>query len=90
MVNIENGNFFKVNWAIPETGGSGHTFFKKTLEFFMFFTLPMEILDKTKFHPWKFHKILLDPLENSTPKNKTPENSTFFLGHPWKFHFIFN
>ena len=37
-------------------------FFKKRLEFLGFschFTLG--ILDKTKLHPWKFHKIVLHP-----------------------------
>ena len=58
---------------------------------FHFFTLPLEIPHKTKLHPWKIHKIVLDPLEIPRPKIKTPGNSTlFFLGHPWKFHFVFN
>ena len=60
---------------------------------FHFFTLPLEIPDKTKLNPWIFHKIVLDPLEIPRPKTKTPRNFTFslfFLGHPWKFHFVFN
>ena len=31
--------------------GLGHTFLKTLLEFFFFFTLPLEIPDKTKLHP---------------------------------------
>ena len=53
--------------------------------------LPLEIPGKTKLHPWKFYKIVLDPLKISRPKTKSPENSTlFFFGHPWKFQFVFN
>ena len=56
---------------------------------FHFFTLPLEISEKTKLHPWKFHKIVLHPLEIPRPKTKTTGNSSlFFLGHPWKFHFV--
>ena len=58
---------------------------------FSCFTLPLEIPDKTKLHPWKFCKIVLHHWEIPRPKTKTPGNSTwFFLGHPWKFHFVFN
>ena len=63
-------------------------------EIFHLFTFPLEIPDKAKLHPWKFHKIMLDPLKIPRQKIKTPENSTaFFLGHPFKFskfHFVFN
>ena len=52
-------------------GGWGYTFFKKLLEFFIFFTLPLEIPDK-KLKPWIFHKIVLDLLEVPRPKPKTP------------------
>ena len=56
-------------------------FQKKTQEFFLFFTLLLKIPDK-KLNPWIFHEIVLDPLEISRPKTKTPETSTlFFLGH---------
>ena len=56
---------------------------------FHFFTLPLEISEKTKLHPWKFHKIVWHPLEIPRPKTKTTGNSSlFFLGHPWKFHFV--
>ena len=57
---------------------------------FQFFTLLPKILDKTKLLPWKFHKIVLNPLGIPRPKTKTPGNSTlFFLGNPWKFYFVF-
>ena len=50
---------------------------------FHFFTLPLEIPDKTKLHPWKSHKIVLDPLEISRLKSKTPGKFTlFYLGYP--------
>ena len=79
-------------WAIPEKskqGGLRVYYFEKTPGIFHFFTLPLEIPDKTKLNPWIFHKIVLAILEISRPKTKTPGNSTlFFLGHPWKFYFI--
>ena len=60
-------------------------------EMFHFFTLLLEIPDKTKSHPWKFGKIVLDLLEIPRPKTETPGNATlYFLGHPWKFNFVFN
>ena len=46
---------------------------------FHFFTLPLEIPDKTKLNPWIFHKIVLDPLEIPRPKTKTHGNSTLFF-----------
>ena len=57
----------------------------------VFFILPLEIPDKTKFSHWILHQIVLDSLEIPRPKTNTPGNSTlFFLGHSWKFHFVFN
>ena len=44
---------------------------------FHFFTLTLEIPDKTKPSPWIFHRIVLDPLE--IPIQKTD---------PWNFHII--
>ena len=38
-----------------------------------FFTLTLEIADKTKLHPWKFQKIVLDP------KNQDPSGSLEIL-----------
>ena len=76
-------------------------FWKPPLGFFIFFTLPLEIPDKTKLNPWIFHKIVLDPLEIPRPKTKTPleiphyfflvtlGNLTSFLINPWKFHMLF-
>ena len=76
----------------PKLGGSwGYTFLKSSPGILYFFTLTLKVPGKTKFNPWIFHKIVLDPLEIPRPKAKTPWNSTLvFLGHPWKFHFVFN
>ena len=46
---------------------------------FSFFTLPLQIPDKTILNPWILNKIVLDPLEISRPKTKTPGNSTLFF-----------
>ena len=78
------------HWAIPEKtqiGGEGGGVDDKNSgnppEIFHFFTLPLEILDKTELNPWIFHKILLDLLEIPRLKTKTPGNSTlFFLDQP--------
>ena len=62
---------------------------KTLLEIFIFFTLPLEIADKTKLSPWIFHKIVLDPME--IPHYSflvTPGNSTLFLINHWKFHML--
>ena len=53
--------------------------FWKTPGVFYFVTLPLEIPDKTKLHPWKFHKTALDPLEIPRPNHQDP----------WKLHIIF-
>ena len=65
------------------------------VEDIFFFTLLLEIQDKTKLHPWKFHKVGLDALEIPRPETKTPgpvsgNSPLFFLGHPWKCHLVFN
>ena len=49
------------------------------LVFFLFSTLLMEIPDKTKLHPWKFHKILLDNLEFQGQKPRPLEISHHFF-----------
>ena len=81
----------------------GHAFMKTPLELSIFFTLPLEIPDKTKLQPWKFHKFLLPTsLGNSKTKNQNPwleiphyfflvtlGNSTLFLINPWKFYMLF-
>ena len=78
-----------MNWTKNPNGGLRIYFFEKPLEFFIFFTLPLEIPDKTKLNPRIFHKIVLDPLEILRPKTKTSGNSTSFLINPWKFYMLF-
>ena len=40
--------------------------------------------------PWKFHKIVLYPLEFPRPETKTFGNFTwFFLVYPWNIHILF-
>ena len=63
----------------PKRGCWGHTFLKKTPGIFRFVTLPLEIPDKMKLHPWKFHQIVSHPLEFPRPKTKTHGNSTVFF-----------
>ena len=79
--------------AIPEkiqTGGLSTYVLEKDPWNFKFVTLPLEIHEKIKLHPWQFHKIVLHPLEFPKRKSKTDGNSTlFFLNHLWKFHFFF-
>ena len=83
---FHNGQFQKKK---NKWGACSRSFFEKTLEFLSFFTLPLEVPDKTELHPSKFHKIALYPIEIPIPKVKTPGNSAwFFLGHAWKFCFI--
>ena len=71
-------------------GGLKTYFFENPPWNFSFFTLPLEIPYKAKLHPWKFHKIVLDPLKILRPKPRplkiphyvfffTLENSTLFL-----------
>ena len=83
----------------PNRGGGGRGrlkiyFFEKTPGIFRFVTLPLEIPDKTSFHPWKFcMQTCMTPLGNSKIENqdKTHGNSTWFFLHiPWKFHFFFS
>ena len=74
---------------------------KKTPRIFRFVTLPVEIPDKMKLHPWKFYKFLLHPLEFQV-KNQEPrpmqiphifwitlQNSTSFLLTPGISTFYF-
>ena len=42
---------------------------------FKYVLLPLEILEKTSFHPWKFCKIVWHPLEIPRSKTKTHGNS---------------
>ena len=50
----------KSEWAIPEKKQTERvediTFLKTPLEFFSFFTLPLEIPDKIRLHPEKLRK----------------------------------
>ena len=81
------------------TGGEGLGFRIYVFEplappgIFHFFTLPLEIPDKAKLNPWKFHiifslfthkfhplRFLLTPAGNST--------DMVFLWYPWKFHIL--
>ena len=62
-------------WAIPEkkTGGLRTYIFENPPEIFRFFTLPMEIPNKTRLHPEKLYKIVLaTPLENFKALNQDP------------------
>ena len=69
-------------------------FFKNPSGSFHFFTLCLEIPDKTA---QIFHKIVLDPLQLGYGNSKAKNNGTpwkfhiIFFGHPWKSsHFVFN
>ena len=82
-------------WAVPEKknkeAGLRTYFFEKTPGFCRFFTLPLEIPDRTRLHPCKLHKIVLHPSEILRPKMKAPGNSTWlFLDHSQKFLVVFN
>ena len=84
---------FLCAWHTPEKiqrgggGGVEDILFWKIPWNFYFLTLLLVIPDKTKFNPWIFHKIMLDPLEISRPKTNTRGSSIlFFLGHTWKSH----
>ena len=56
----------------PNRGGQGHTSLKEHPEFLGL--LPLEILDKTKLHPWTLQKIVLHLLEMLMPETKTSGN----------------
>ena len=74
--------FKQLKTNIPQkiqTGGLMIYFYENPPGIFHFFTLPMEIPDKTKLYPWKFLKIVLDLLEIPRQKTKTPGNFTCYL-----------
>ena len=74
-----------------QAGGVKDILFWNRPGFFRFLTLSLGILDKLKLHPFKFHKIVLHPLEILRPTTRTPGNSTWiFLDHPWKFQVVYN
>ena len=60
-------------------------FFENTPGIFWFLTLPLDIPDKTKLHPWKLHKVVIHPLEILRPEAKSPLETPydFFLITPW-------
>ena len=75
---------------------------KNRRNFNQFFTLALEIPDKTKSHPSKFHNVVLHNVLhpwNSKTKNQNPcftqkfylimEFSLVFLINPWKFQMLF-
>ena len=66
-------------WDIPEkiqTGRFEDILFWNSPGVFRFVTLPLEIPEKTIFHPWKFCKIVWHPLETPKSKIKTHLKST--------------
>ena len=73
---------------IPELGYSlkdtnrgcwEHTLLKKTPGMYRYVTWTLKIPDKMKLHLWKFHQIVLQPLECPRPKTKTHGSSTLFF-----------
>ena len=69
-----------VHWTITENLQTGWVvdilFWNSPSGIFRFVTLPLEIPEKAKFHPWKFCKIVCQPLEIPRSKTKTQENFT--------------
>ena len=66
------------SWKKIQTMGLRIYFFENP-GVFHFFTLTLEIPDKTRLSPWIFHRFVLDPLEIPIPKTD-----------PWNFHIIFS
>ena len=64
----------------------------KTPELLRFTTLPLEIPDKIKLHSWKFHKIVLHPLEFLRSETKTNGNLAWYFLLPLQipFPYFFN
>ena len=62
----------------------GHTFFEKSPEILWFchFIALGIFLEKTKLHPWKFYKVVLQPLKTPKSKNKTHDYIIFFVITP--------
>ena len=97
FINYVIGLFLKEKTVVGERGLRTY-FFENPAG--IFFSLPLDISDKTKLHAWKSLKIALDPLEILRPKTKTleiphyfflvtPGNSTSLLINPRKFHMLF-
>ena len=73
----------------PSWRGSGCAFLKELPRIFIFVILPLEILEKTSFYPWKFCKIVWHALEILKLKTKIYGNFTIiFLEHIWRFHLL--
>ena len=94
-----------LGYSVPEKsklkwGGCGlrliYTFLKKLSWIFKFVTLPLEILEKRRFHsPLEICKIAWNSKIKEDPWKfhisfciswNTPGNSTSFLIDPWNFH----
>ena len=58
-------HFCQIDYSRKKTKQEGFRiyFFENLPGIFNFFNLPLEIPDKTKFHPWKLHKIVFNTLE---------------------------
>ena len=99
VIQSYNGLFQKKSKQV----GWGYNFLKPPHGIFRFVTLPLKILEKTSFYPWKFCRIVWYLLEIPTSKIKTrgnstpyeffasiPENSTSFLIDPLEFPHTFS
>ena len=79
-------------WAIEKkAGGLRINFSENPSGISGFFSLPLEIPDKTRLYPAKkFHKIVLHPSEPILVNvNKSLENPlAIFFQYPWKFHIL--
>ena len=88
----------KAKWPIPEKIQTGRVeeiiFWKKPFNVLALsrrYLCPWKINpEKTKFHPWKFYKIVWYPLSSKFQSKKTRPAEIlhdFFLDHSWKFRF---
>ena len=57
-------------------------FFEKNSVVSRFVTLSLEIPEKSKLHPWTFHKIVSHHLEIKSQKQKSLEVPQLCLDHP--------
>ena len=81
-----NGPFQDFLW-----GGWGveDILFWKPPRIFRFIILPLEILEKTNFHPWKFYKIVWCPIKFPRSKPKIHGNSKSCSWTPLEFPLLF-
>ena len=70
-------------------GGLGHTSLNIPPGIFHFFTLPLEIGDKTNFHPWKLHKVVLDPFWKFQSQKQKPIPLKFHTTYFWHYYYTF-